>query len=245
MAQHNISPIIDKVGLLLGGVENGKWVKDKLVAARLKGGERYRFLDFSGSMKTYVGGKPRLDDISGSSYYIESEEKREGTIGVGGTGSVLPRRWRNESVTRGVYVRAVAELLGEKGMRVAHPRLTRVLRLDLDGKGEDSVLIEAQSANFEKLFRGGEQGYGYSLVLLRTMLKGRLRTFLLNGDFIKPGNNGGDLVEKFTLAPPIDLNSDGVFEIVVQSEYYEGGGAQVFALEGGIPKEVLSASAGA
>jgi hypothetical protein len=241
-------PIVDKSGLLLGGVQDGKWVKDKKVAPQLKGGESYRFYAFSGEPKTYRGGKPELDDASGDAYFIpfpgRPQEAAPSAIGVGGSGNVQPRRWRSESVTQGVYLQAVSAVLAKEGIRVRRPNITRILRLDLDGKGEDSVLIEAQSPNFVLLPIEGRRPTAYSLVMLRTMVKGRLKTQVLAGLFLKPTDKER-LVEQFTLAPPADLNSDGVFEIIVESRYYEGGGAMVFALQNGVAREVLSAGAGA
>ncbi|MGC4044533.1 MAG: hypothetical protein QM758_12130 [Armatimonas sp.] len=245
-----VTPIVDSTGLLLGGTRGGKWVKAEQVVPQLKGGESYQFYGFSGTPKTYTGSKPELDEASGAAYFIpfkgRPRAEKATFVGLGGSKRGQPRPIRSASTTQPAYLKAVSTVLAKNGIRTSRPNITRILRLDLDGKGEDSVLIEAQSLNFPLMpdTTATNRTNAYSLVMLRTMIRGRLETHVLAARFVK-SNKDSNLVEQFTLAPPVDLNGDGVFEIIVESQYYEGGGAMVFALQRGVPKEVLGASAGA
>lgn len=49
----------------------------------------------------------------------------------------------------------------------------------------------------------------------------------------------------YRLAAILDLNGDGVMEIVVENGYYEGGGVGVFTAEGGEPELILHEGCGA
>lgn len=242
-----VTPIVDSSGLLLGGARGRNWIKAEQLLPQLKGGESYRFYGFSGGPVTYMGGKPELDEASGAAYFIPFKSRAQTgkaqTVGVGGKHRAQPRQVRSASTTQPVYLKAVSTVLAKNGIKVSRPNITRVLRLDLDGRGEDSVLIEAQSPNFPLMPDATNKANAYSLVMLRTMIRGRLETHVLAARFVK--SNDSHLIEQFTLAPPVDLNGDKVFEIIVESQYYEGGGAMVFALQKGVPKEVLGASAGA
>src|SRR5688500_11193202 len=61
LAQQQIVPIVElSVGGIIGGVANGKWVKDKQVAATLKGQEEYLLVGWKGIEEGGVtlGSKP-------------------------------------------------------------------------------------------------------------------------------------------------------------------------------------------
>src|ERR1041384_4642805 len=77
-AQQRVVPILEmKVGGLLGGVQNGKFLDAKTTAAALKGGENYELYSMMGHEEgSMTGEKPKNDqDVCTDFYYIEFEPR--------------------------------------------------------------------------------------------------------------------------------------------------------------------------
>ena len=106
------------------------------------------------------------------------------------------------------------------------------------------MLIEAASPKYAVMPTEANGKLAYSVVFLRTVVKGKVQTFELGGEFLKPGAPS-DAPNEYNLLPPLDLNGDGVLEILIGSHYYEGGGSSVYELKNGKPKLILDEVAGA
>ena len=245
-------PIINGYGLLLGASRGGRWVPWEKIHPLLKGGEKYRFYNGKGLTNTLTGSKPELAPASGAAYYIrfpdrKEDESTEGLVGVGGTWNPMPRQAKKESSQQNIYKDAVAAILKEKGLPNAKPNITRVLRVDLFGKGQEAVLIEAASPNYS--LTDGADGKppppnAYSVVLLRLLVNAKVKTFVLDGTF-KKKPVPSEPPEKYEIRNVLDLNGDGILEILVDNSYYEGGGTRVYDLKSGVPKMVIESSDGA
>ncbi len=244
-------PIIDNSGMLLGASRAGKWISAEKIRPALKQGDKYRFYTLQGYAHTLAGGKPELSEASGAAYYIPFPQhpspESDDTIGVGGSWNAMPRPTHAESTKQTVYLDAVKTMLASKGLAGVQPNITRIVRVDLFGKGQDAVLIEAKSPNY-KLSTGFENDppvpNTYSCVLLRMVVNGSVKTTVLGGAFYKKNGAKGP-VEEYRIVNILDLNGDGVMEIVVSSHYYEGASEAVFEVKSGVPKQVLEAGDGA
>lgn len=83
----------------------------------------------------------------------------------------------------------------------------------------------------------------FSFVILRTLSHGAMKSYVPNGEF---GHKSGDFpFERYVLAGILDLNGDGVMEVIVESSYYEGGGDEVYEIKNGRPRRVLEVVDGA
>ena len=247
----SLVPILDKDGMIIGASRGSKWISAEKMHSQVKAGAKFRLYTLKGYVRTSVGGKVELSEASGQAYYIRFPETRqtenEETIAVGGTWNPMPRLTRTESAGQAVYLDAVASVLKSKGLAGVKPNITKILRVDLFGKGQDAVLIEAASPNY-KLSSGFENDPAvvntYSCVILRMVVGGKLTTKVLGGAFYKKNGDKGP-VEKYDIENVLDLNGDGVMEIVIDSHYYEGGGSAVFEVKSGAPVKVLEAADGA
>lgn len=247
----SLVPVLDSYGMILGASRGGKWIAAEKTHALLKKGDKYRFYTLKGYDRTATGSKPELSEASGQAYYIRfpatKQDPAEDGIGLGGAWNPMPRLSRAESVGQKVYLDAVAAVLNTKGLVGVKPNITKILRVDLFGKGQDAVLIEAASPNY-KLSTGFEndppEPNTYSCVILRMVVGGKLTTTVMGGAFYTRTGGTGP-VEKYNIENILDLNGDGVMEIVVRSHYYEGGGSAVFEVKSGTPKQVLEEGDGA
>lgn len=235
-------------GLVVGGWDGRNWVDDKAWHGRVRGREAYRFYGGAATAGEAVGKKTVLSEASGQSWIVNlnrAPSTAEECMGLTGRWNAMPRRFRELDPDSAVYRAAATGMLRMKGLAGAPVKVTRAVSVDLDGDGTEEALISVTCPRL--LDKTGEamtaaKSTDYSFVLLRHTSGGRYVTDLLAGQF-KPGKNDTPLV--FDIAPPLDLNGDGLMEIVVRSRYYEGGGVRVFELKNGRPRQVLSASDGA
>jgi hypothetical protein len=83
----------------------------------------------------------------------------------------------------------------------------------------------------------------YSLVFLRRVVKGKVVTSLIEGDFFPKGLAFGAPGEQ-RVGAVLDLNGDGVMEIVLFGRYYEGDWVTAYRLEGDKLIKIFSAGCG-
>jgi len=72
-----------------------------------------------------------------------SSKPKDGVIGLAATWNALPRKPVIADATQSVYVEAVRDFLKSRGVADPKVGITRILRVDLDGDGEEEVLISA------------------------------------------------------------------------------------------------------
>ena len=248
-------PVIDlDGGCLLGGSVDGKWLKVEEFSKRMSGGDKYRTYDLNGEWKSMTGGKPASqgapcedtlyvdiprdiqDSIPAGSHYI----------GVAGKWNPMPRRAVVESTSSTVYRNAVAALLKRKGIRRPQVNITKVVRVDLEGDGVEEVIINATRVNrWENgSITPNAHAGDYSLVMLRKVINGKVQTIMLDEEYhIKSANFSAP--NEYDLSAVLDLNGDGVMEIVVAGAYYEGNWKTVYSIQENKAVDVLGCGCGA
>src|SRR5206468_10461343 len=108
----------------------------------------------------------------------------KGAVALAAPWNALPRKPQGIDPTQKVYVDAVRDFLKTKRIEQPKVKIENILRVDLDGDGEEEVLISATNY-FEK-----EQGApmrspagSYSMVILRRVVAGKVETQLVEGEF--------------------------------------------------------------
>jgi hypothetical protein len=91
------------------------------------------------------GGKPKaVEDVCTETLSVSLSPKPEkGVIALAAPWNALPRRPRINDTTQQVYSDAVRDFLKTKGIEQPQVKIENILRVDLDGDGEDEVLISA------------------------------------------------------------------------------------------------------
>jgi hypothetical protein len=180
---------------------------------------------------------------------LAPNEKDADLIAVGGDWNALPRVPKVESNSSPVYRAAVADHLRRKGIRRPQINIVKVLRVDLDGDGTEELLINATRA---KLWESGSLANDsnpgdYSVVLLRRVVKGKVQTIVLDGEYHpKPRNaetEGPPNV--YEISAVLDLNGDGRMEVIVRGSYYEGDWKTVYAFHGNRVENIFGCGCGA
>ena len=145
-------------------------------------------------------------------------------IAVHGVADPLPRR---PTIVRPAAedVDAAREIVASRGIEDDDPRISQLLRADLDGDGVDEQLMTIE--RFDDVY--GEAG-DYSIVAVRTLVDGEVTTAVLHESSVTdPGR--GDTLYVGTVSAVADLNGDGTLEVVVYAYYYEGSGTSVVSID--------------
>ena len=248
----SVHAIVDhNAGILLGGSRDGEWLTAAEVAPALKGGERYSLYGLNGEVGEANGGAPKTHgQPCPDTVYVEMsppERENEGElpvymVAVTGGWDAVPRKPKRFLTNQPAYHEAAAVFLREHGIAEPDVRLTQAIRVDLDGDGTDEVLVAGTRRRTAD--PGGVEPGDYSYVFLRKLDGGKVSTVALLTD-IHPDPRPENISYRFDVMAVMDLNGDGVMEIVIQSEYYEGSAATVFTVEGPTVTQVLIDGCGA
>ena len=227
-------------------------------------GKGYR-TDVQSKWALYPGVRWQLFGLEGAGPQLASDKGEKNDVPVGyvaqlrgdvaGGGSVKPmiavsnatpadqpRLPQMQSLDQETYQRVVAGLLRTKGLKIERARLTRVMRVDLNGDGVEEVLMAASSR--PDYGRTPEEKKGdYSMLAIRYLDRGAVRARILDYNVSKR-----DLIFSapgyFDFIACVDVDGDGAMEIVGSNGYYEGDGFEVWKFDGKSVKSVMSAGWG-
>jgi hypothetical protein len=247
-----------ETGYFFGGSENGKWIKADQAAKSTGKKTTYQVYGLTKRAEQITAGKPQsVDEPCPDTLMVSLSSKPEdGVIGLAAPWNALPRTPVIADVTQSVYGEAVRDFLKARGVTDPKVRITRSLRVDLDGDGEEEVLINAtnyfteeksndtSAAPFPEAPIEAPQPGSYSIVILRRVINGNVQTKLVAGEvYAKAAESVAPNV--YNLAAVLDLNGDGKLEVIVHSFYYEGGQTTIYRCEPDKIEPVLSVECGA
>jgi len=233
-------------GFLLGSGGGGKWLKMEDAAKTVHGGEQYRLYTLTEQVGVVKGGKPHsFEEPCPDQLAVNLTPKpKSGIIAVAGSWNALPRIPKVQDTNQPVYQKAVAEYLTSKGIHNPKVKITKIVRVDLDGDGEDEVLISATNYfSTDGVPSSARQG-SYSCVLLRRLVAGKVETQLIDGEFYAKATTFS-APNAYEISAILDLDGDGKMEVVLESGYYEGGATAVYSVTGKKPRQLLIVGCGA
>lgn len=243
----DLHPIVEAdTGYLFGGSADGKWIKAEKAAKTMKGRTAFRVFGLTEEVGKATGGKPKSaePEVCPDTLKVSlPSPPKEGVIALSAPWNALPRKPQIEP-TQQIYVDAVREFLESRRMSDPKVKITRILRVDLDGDGSDEVLINATNFTTEDgdVPMDTPAPGNYSMVLLRCVVAGTIQTELIAGEFdVKDESSPSHLYE---ITGTFDLNGDGKLEIIVHSHYYEGAETTIYDYSGGKCHAVLSVGCG-
>jgi hypothetical protein len=241
-AAADLHPIVEvQSGYLFGATKDGKWIKAEEAAKALPGERMYQIYGLTQSLGQAQGAtpKPSEEEVCSDVLTVSlSPKPNKGAIALAAPWNALPRKPRLVDPTQKIYVDSVRDFLKAKGIEQPKVKIESILRVDLDGDGEEEVLISATNY-FQK-----EQGApmrspagSYSMVLLRRVVAGKVETQLVEGEFY-PKATGYNAPNAYKVIATLDLDGDGKLEVVVGSSYYEGEAITIYRCE---PKKKVEA----
>lgn len=252
----DLHPIVEvQSGYFFGAISDGKWIKADEAAKSISDQTTYRVYGLTQALGEAKAGKPKPEDVPcEETLFVELSPKPEkGVIAVAAPWDALPRKPKVIDTTQKVYVDAVGDFLKTKGIDQPKVKIDNILRVDLDGDGEEEVLISATN-----YFRKDDHvpmrspAASYSMVLVRRLVEGKVETQLIEGEFYPtayptPSENDANFnaPNAYKVIGTFDLDGDGKLEIVVHSQYYEGEMITIYRCD---PKKVdalLSVGCGA
>jgi len=253
----DLHPIVEvQSGYLFGATTDGKWIKVEEAAKALPDETTYRVYGLTQGFGEAKDGKPEpsKDDVCSDVLAVSLSPKPEkGVIALAAPWNALPRKPRASDTTQQVYSDAVRDFLKAKGIEQPKVKIDNIVRVDLDGDGEEEVLISATN-----YFRNDESvpmrspAASYSMVLLRRVVAGKVETQLIVGEFYpkaypKAAQEEGrfDAPNAYKVIATLDLDGDGKMEIVFGSNYYEGEAVTIYRCDPKKVEALLSVACGA
>ena len=207
---HSIVEI--ETGYFFGRSENGKWIKADQAAKSTGKKTTYQVYSLTKQAGQITADKPKSVDepCPGTLMVSLSSKPKDGVIGLAATWNALPRKAVIADATQSVYVEAVRDFLKTRGIADPKVRITRILRVDLDGDGEEEVLISAtnyfsedesdhSAAPFPEAPIESPRPGSYSVVILRSVVARKVQTQLVAGEvYQKPDESVAPNVSQVT-----------------------------------------------
>jgi hypothetical protein len=252
----DLHPIVEvQNGYLFGATKNGKWVKADEAAKALPDETTYRIYALTDSLGKTKGANAKPEDLpcEETLFVALSGKPEKGLIAIAAPWNALPRKPRVADTTQQIYIDAARDFLKTKGIEQPKVKIESILRVDLDGDGEEEVLISATNYFSKDNHVPMRSPAGsYSMVLLRRVVAGKVETQLVEGEFYPkaypaPTENDASFnaPNAYKVVGTFDLDGDGKLEIVVHSQYYEGEMTTIYQCDPKKAEAVLSVGCGA
>ena len=242
-------------GYLFGAISDGKWIKANKTSKLLTQKTTYRVYGLTEALGEAKGGKPKraVGPCEETLAISLSPELEEGVIAIAAPWNALPRKPKVTDPTQKAYVDAVREFLETKEIKQPEVKIDNILRVDLDGDGEEEVLISATNYFGESdRVPMRSPAASYSMVLLRRVVAGKVETQLIVGEFhpkaypkAKEEEGSFDAPNAYKVIATLDLDGDGKMEVVIRSYYYEGGETTIYRCGTKKSEALLSVACGA
>jgi hypothetical protein len=223
--------------LLLGAVQGNTWLASEQSAAQFGGEWEYDVYTWANRTFPVRGRTPEFSPTS-SSYFLGTDVNFDdfGMVGVLHDWTVRQGDVQELSADNEMYKQIILDWLESQG--VASPRIgiMHIFRVDLEADGVDEIFISSTHLDgSQHLTKAGD----HSIVLMRKVVENEAVTLPLVTDVYHSQQAEITFPATYSLGNFIDLNRDGVLEVVVDMQRWEGFGAIVYQVDGQAVTEVM------
>lgn len=226
--------------ILLGGVSQNEWLVPDASVTRYGGEATYSLHTLTQASKYFIWGKAPQSSPTCQNYFIGTDPGLEESnlVGVVDGWNVMKRDVTDLSADGPFYRQAVIDWLAAQGVSSPQIDKLQIHRVDLEGDGTDEIFISATRLDgSQHITREGD----YSVILMRKVRGNEAVTVFITGDVYREPETAMLFPRTYSITNFIDLNQDGVLEVVVDIQKWEGFGASVFQVIGENVIQVLKA----
>jgi hypothetical protein len=222
-------------GCLIGGARDTKWVRADAFGKRLKGAQKLSLYTLAGPAGEISTSKIEENGDCGDEWSVKTASKAKAGIAIASpTWNAMPRLPRPIDLKDTTYLKIVGDILKDAGIRKPEVRITQGYKIDLDGDGQDEVVIAAnrygqglgELSGVPNVTSAGD----YSLVFVRKIIGGKAQNIFIVKAVWLTANEAGH-PRRNHISAIADLNGDGVMEIVGYNAYHEGSSSYVTELK--------------
>ena len=204
-------------GRLLGGIHNGQWIRtydlESPESELVQGGETYQLYNKDGYVGEDIGSIARVEGLVVSQTLVRMKNGKTAAIAINADWQVLPRISR-EIAMNTTFDNIIRAELDKRGLNSSPVNVTNIVQCDIEGDGQSEYIITAYYNKGEDIMFSDPGDY--SIVLVHSEKKDREDEVLyawVSDDW------PFDVVDDtYTM----DLNGDGILEIIMVMHYYEG-----------------------
>lgn len=213
--------LIDKI--VMGATLQGKWLDADHTKEKIIGGEKYNIYDNHKKITEDIGKKVEIAEPTDTPVvFMKSNNKYK--IAISGEYEPIQRPITYQALDNKRYMNICSEILNKKNIDTL-PKIMQNFKVDMEGDGIDEVLLNISNMNYIHPQMKLEKGH-YSIIVLRKLIDSEVKNIVIFetiGEDIKNGNIENNQIQIIgNIEGIIDLNKDGVMEIIVGSRYYEG-----------------------
>ncbi len=255
---------------ILGGIENGKYVPSKTAVKFTETGS-FSLFSLLGAEEGEVNitkTETPMEEICEEYYSVETDETASSGIMISSDTpwNAMPRVPQALSNKDATYLSLVKTFLIGKGIKTPKVKIDQIYKIDLEGDGEDEVVISATNYNGQDAdSRAGDYSFVYVRKITGMKDLGKPLTRKINGKIVQVGVASGKapIVEniliagefyptakkfnapsKYKLTSIVDLNGDGKMEVIIYGAYYEGSWVEAHSISGNKSVKVLETGCG-
>jgi hypothetical protein len=217
--------------LLLGGVSKETWLAPEESVARFSGEATYSLHTLLQENKYFFWGtSPEFFPTSQSySIHTDADINEVGLVGVLDGWTITKRAVTKLSADGQFYQQAVLDWLTAENVSDPQLDVLHVFRVDIEGDGVDEIFISASHLNeSQHTTKAGD----YSVILMRKVIGNDAVTIPIVGDVYRSPELEITYPITYSLINFIDLNQDGVLEVIVDTQKWENVGARIYQIDG-------------
>lgn len=221
---------------LLGGVQAGRWISADQAAANIAGASAYDVYAIASGPDPVYGYAPEKSMIH-NDYFLSTDAalNETGMIGVVQGWPVTHRLAEELPSTNDMYYQVVLDVLTQAGVENPQIGTMHIYRIDIEGDGTDEIFISDTRVESSHGVAAGD----HSVIVMRKVSGSDVVTIPMLVDLYAAVGYGNPFPCSYSIANFIDLNQDGVLEVMVAYDRWEGFGASIYHVQGETAQQVL------